>query len=687
MRNRPSHSYLQNRILLFMKNNEFDSLAELARQLEVHRSSASRAMHSLKDDGYVYKAEMRWLLTALGKDEVIYIRRELPVRAAKAVKTANRIIHHSELAGASEEVIAVETAKHHFGLSDALKLTFTPEQCPWQLGSARLEGVESATLKPLLEAAARVDLIASTSGAIKSITSILDTVDTLTLTNEAIQPLVNAAASIDLLTSAQGALQSVASITGKLDITHSLLDSIAPEKKFLSEFGLSPSIHESIRPLVDAATRFDSLVLGEQDWMLSKKMDTEGRIALSAQKAIQPLLGAASRFDSIALGLDAFEKDFSAARELLASAIEPFGVSADLKESLLTRTSGLGKWQNSELSLALDSIASLSLKPTVAEITYGQALHAFGNDAQHMISGLYPRLAQEALTSFNQSARLSFASVEQVSTFGNTDSPILKEFGEANLGLTGIIHDLGTIKMSDWNDKIDLAPLLSNVAEVARTYKGYLADVVGDVAKSAFGEVPGGALLSIPTWTTSAYVGSVKNALVVHDYDLEENSYQESQLVLWGERVEWSAEVFQVLGPNFSSMWYGAWAVLESSNPDRIRQAAHSGRELLQQVLAKLAPDSAFTASEVLNINNNGTATRKMRVRKILSGSSKSTVGWVDAVAKALDETYSQLAAISHDRDTFPRSTEKQLAGLLITLGGLLAFINASQNRNSKERM
>jgi DNA-binding PadR family transcriptional regulator len=35
----------------------------------------------------------------------------------------------------------------------------------------------------------------------------------------------------------------------------------------------------------------------------------------------------------------------------------------------------------------------------------------------------------------------------------------------------------------------------------------------------------------------------------------------------------------------------GAWSAVYSSQPDALRQAAHSGRELIRQVLDRLAPD------------------------------------------------------------------------------------------------
>lgn len=60
MSNRPVHSHLQNKILLYMVGHRVDSISDLARFLKVHRASASRAIHALKNAGLVYKVEGNW---------------------------------------------------------------------------------------------------------------------------------------------------------------------------------------------------------------------------------------------------------------------------------------------------------------------------------------------------------------------------------------------------------------------------------------------------------------------------------------------------------------------------------------------------------------------------------------------------------------------------------------------------
>ena len=95
MGKRPSHSHLQNRILLYLEHNEVDSIAGLAWKLDAHRSSVSRAMHTLEDIGLVSKTNKYWGLSLAGKEEAQGIRCQLPERATKAVETVNRLFDQS----------------------------------------------------------------------------------------------------------------------------------------------------------------------------------------------------------------------------------------------------------------------------------------------------------------------------------------------------------------------------------------------------------------------------------------------------------------------------------------------------------------------------------------------------------------------------------------------------------------
>lgn len=96
------------------------------------------------------------------------------------------------------------------------------------------------------------------------------------------------------------------------------------------------------------------------------------------------------------------------------------------------------------------------------------------------------------------------------------------------------------------------------------------------------------------------------------------------------------------LSPSFVTMRRGAWATSLSVGVDAPRQAAHSGRELLAQVLRHLAPDVSY--GERL--------TRKERVRMAIkqrpSGTSGTDVEVIEHAASLVDSLYNKLSGIAH---------------------------------------
>jgi hypothetical protein len=56
-------------------------------------------------------------------------------------------------------------------------------------------------------------------------------------------------------------------------------------------------------------------------------------------------------------------------------------------------------------------------------------------------------------------------------------------------------------------------------------------------------------------------------------------------------------EALMAIDPHLVEIRRGAWSALASSHPDSLRQAAHSGRELIDQTLKTGAPNAAITAT------------------------------------------------------------------------------------------
>lgn len=107
------------------------------------------------------------------------------------------------------------------------------------------------------------------------------------------------------------------------------------------------------------------------------------------------------------------------------------------------------------------------------------------------------------------------------------------------------------------------------------------------------------------------------------------------------------------IDPSLEIKRTGAWQTYYSSSADRISQATHSMREVLSQLLDKLAPDDSVRGAPwYIEPSERPKVQRKMRIRYILSGSdstvSKSTTEYIDAMAKMVEMTYAKLSNEAH---------------------------------------
>jgi hypothetical protein len=142
--------------------------------------------------------------------------------------------------------------------------------------------------------------------------------------------------------------------------------------------------------------------------------------------------------------------------------------------------------------------------------------------------------------------------------------------------------------------------------------------------------------------------------------------------------------MLQPLGGRFARKWEGAWITLYSDSPDRVSQASGSARELIIQILAHLAPDSSFTREEIARDGENGRVTRRMRVRRIISGAgSRQASAWVEKTADALCAMHDSFVAAHHNREELDCFNEADLAAALMTVGGLLEFVIGRYGRST----
>lgn len=682
-----SHSHVQNKVLIYLEHNEIVSLAGLAVILGVHRSSVSRAIHALYVSELVEKINNRWNITLAGKKEAQLVRERLSDRTIKATAKIIRLIDQSRLA-TSRPTVATEITGVYSPISKAaeLSLNSVTQEAVQSLVSA-ITHTDSYTviqnaLQPVMHAAARVDLLTTTEEVMSSLVSIIGKVgEGLTFGSK--QPLLNVASNIGLLASAQDAMQSVTSVASSIGLPWMNKDLYQPLANAAEIFGSFASARDAIQPLIDATARYDTFVLADEAIQSLLHTGKESFSSTKVLDAIQPLVNAANRFDLVFLGLETapFSAKVFDIGDLLTSSTRHYGVLTDHTDSIKSGLSVFGLTTSMQLTSTLEGISAISLKPTITEITARLAIEAKGYYSHNSVTDLYPRLVQEALTSFSHSHRIGLASIEQMSGFGTEVTSIIKDFDEVNLQLSDIVGNIGAITGQSYL-KTHEAAIFPNLAEVARTYRGYFADIVSGLG-SSFNYDNLSLGIVVPTTATSAYVDSVSRAIVaVQPHN--EIPPKEAISISWKDRGRQVDYVFESLGANFDSMWKGSWMVLDGNSPDRIRQSAHSGRELIIQMLDTLAPDSAFSSEEIAMNGYQNRVTRKMRINKIMGNNSRSASSLVSSLVTALDEMYSGLTAVSHDHSISPQATEQQLTGLLFATGGLLSFVAASRHNNPR---
>jgi hypothetical protein len=110
------------------------------------------------------------------------------------------------------------------------------------------------------------------------------------------------------------------------------------------------------------------------------------------------------------------------------------------------------------------------------------------------------------------------------------------------------------------------------------------------------------------------------------------------------------------LDPHLVEIRDGAWAALNSKRPDSLRQAAHSARELLDQVLKTGAPDDEVRQRSwfVADKSSKTGITRRMRVKvlqeKIRGNISESDTEVFERAAELVSSLSKSLTGEAHSR-------------------------------------
>jgi DNA-binding MarR family transcriptional regulator len=280
-----------------------------------------------------------------------------------------------------------------------------------------------------------------------------------------------------------------------------------------------------------------------------------------------------------------------------------------------------------------------------------------------------------ALSAFADSQRINLFMLEEVSRSRLVDQWATGPLSKANIDISAIIHNLGTISgygfaHQDYMSKV--TGLIAQTARIGDLYSYHIKSIADHMVDGLL-PLQTGLEIVVPTQVTSAYVDSVKN-LILDAEDKDSNT----NIVIFDRDSLKDSDIYYILstlGPKFTKMWNGAWETLYSSSSDSIRQAAHSGRELFNQILHELAPDVDFTKADFEKNSEKNRPTRKMRIHKIIRSKSKSAATLVEAIAVGGDEIYSRLSAVAHDHTVDSRVTQREVAGYLKMIEGLILCI------------
>jgi hypothetical protein len=133
------------------------------------------------------------------------------------------------------------------------------------------------------------------------------------------------------------------------------------------------------------------------------------------------------------------------------------------------------------------------------------------------------------------------------------------------------------------------------------------------------------------------------------------------------------------IGPHLVEIRAGAWSAVASKEPDALRQAAHSGRELIDQVLKQAALDADVIAQSwfIADSSSKSGVTRKHRLRYIMlkfrQHESDSELRVAEKACELVLAIDDRLMGLSHSRTQPTRSdVEDAMAGAEIALRRLL---------------
>jgi DNA-binding MarR family transcriptional regulator len=350
-------------------------------------------------------------------------------------------------------------------------------------------------------------------------------------------------------------------------------------------------------------------------------------------------------------------------------------------------------------SLVKNAVSQLTIGLTTSPLF--QATEAIGNNTALQIANNSAFFAAETILNKSSSFQITQA-FEAINATANIQtinlgllqswrqevlSPLSHLVLENNALLGNMMVDLEAFVKIQSAVNQSLGGLINQTAWTTKIFDSYYLDVIGAIKQiPVVGDLE--LSLAIPTTGIASLVGSTRRfaeaqVLIALPekgdslYVARTYTHSESYIALTPK-----LEVYlKPLGQRFVDKWEGAWQVLTSENKDRHSQATHSGRELLMQVLAYLAPDSVFTKEDCKR-NGVDKPSRKMRIKHILGNGYNSKAELVDSMANAVDGMYNVLVGEAHRRDDNSHMDDT-IIGMLATLGSVLLML-LSMHHSSK---
>ncbi len=473
------------------------------------------------------------------------------------------------------------------------------------------------------------------------------------------------------------------------ELRHRILAALSPEPassvtSLAQELGvLRPSVSRSVRSLEDAGLitrqgRFISLSEAGQEELHRLDAELSVKVKRSTDLATRILEQAKETWETFG--------NSSLLRLAETFASSPF----------LQLGEGLSKISVSPLSEVLANSARLQLGEGVAKSSLLQLSETIANSpglqvAKELASSSVFLVAKEAannaslqiaqaLEAINATASIQAVNLGLLQSWKQeVFSPLNHLVLENNVLLSNMMVDLEALTKIGTTVSQSLGSLINQTAWTTKVYNTYFLDVIRD-----FKQIPTfdslELSLTIPTTGAASLIGSTRRFVESETLSLPEEepvnlyvartyTYSERYVVLTPKLEAY----LKPLGQRFVDKWEGAWHTLYSQSKDRHSQATHSGRELLIQVLAYLAPDNVFTKEDCRK-HGVDKPSRKMRIKHILDYDHQSAVEFIDSMATTLDRMYDVLVGEAHRRDD-NNHLDDTIVGQLAALGASLIML------------